>query len=89
MVVRCDDTADTVMLRKMVMRMNKAVMGGTDLKRAGVFDGLQPLEWRRTWGQKLAELGIVIINVRSNGFSIEKKLAPASEEDCMCLHYLR
>ena len=78
--VKPEDSADTVALRRTIMRMHGLQMSGTDLKRAGVFGLMQPQEWRDGVGNHLASLGSVQITVCSHGWSLQRFPVPAEED---------
>jgi hypothetical protein len=79
--VLVDDTVDSVRLRTQVMKMRGLDVGGTDLKRAGVFGDQTAEQWRNQDGRLLQEFGLLRINMRSYGFSVSRTPVPDESTD--------
>lgn len=75
------DTAESVLLRGMIMKMYGMDMSGTELKRQQILGSQTPEQWRGTYGRRLEELGLITINMRSNGYSIARTGVPDPDTD--------
>ena len=51
--LKLDDTVEIVKLRRQILKMRGVLMSGTDLKKAGVFEGSTPDAWKRSCGYQL------------------------------------